>query len=178
MCHGRARRLPTAGLIHVVSTAFAGGGWDLNWKTPHLHTSTPAPHGAYDEPVMTVGTAMDKSDQILAAIEQLAARMATKDDVARLEGDIASIRSDMAIMQVDVATLKTELGAVKTDIATVKTEMSGMRGDMAIMRGDIDQTRREVSSSHFRVIGRIDQLSDQMTRHLVEWHGAHKPAAE
>lgn len=92
---------------------------------------------------MTAGTAMDKSDQILAAIEQLAARMATKDDVARLEGDIASIRSDMAIM-----------------------------------RGDIDQTRREVSSSHFRVIGRIDQLSDQMSRHLAEWHGAHKPAAE
>lgn len=102
---------------------------------------------------------MDKADQILAAINQLATSMGERMD--RLEAGQTKLEAGQVGLEARQLALETQFGA--------------MRADMAILRGDIEQTRREVSGSYFRIMGRIDQLSDQLRGHLSD-HA--KPAAE
>lgn len=97
---------------------------------------------------------MDKSDKILEAISSLAANLGGRMD--KLEAGQAELKAGQARLEGDV----TELKAGQT-----------------MMRGDIEQTRREVSAAHFRVMGRIDQLSDQLHSHLADPLIDHKRTA-
>lgn len=81
---------------------------------------------------------------------------------------------------VEIKTLLRDIAAVLPTLAT-KDDVARLeeRLDTEIRqtRHDIEQTRHEAASSHFRIIGRIDELRDQMRAHTTDPR-AHKPAAE
>ena len=82
---------------------------------------------------------MDKSDLILAAIEQLYAKVVE--------------------VKADVVELKADVGESKTDIREMNVRMDRMEADQKFMK-------QTIGSNHLQVLGRINQLSDQLVDHI------------
>jgi capsule polysaccharide export protein KpsE/RkpR len=82
---------------------------------------------------------MDKSDLILAAIERLYA--------------------DVVVIKTDVAGLKSDMVEVKTDIGGLKVRMDDLEAGQRAMK-------QVIGGNHLKVMGRIDQLSEQLERHI------------
>jgi hypothetical protein len=88
---------------------------------------------------------MDKSDLILAAIE-------------RLYADVVVIKTDVSELKTDVAGLKSDMVEVKADIGGLKVRMDNLEAGQRAMK-------QVIGGNHLKVMGRIDQLSDQLERH-------------
>jgi len=104
---------------------------------------------------------MDKSDLILAAIEQLGARLTT---------EIAGVneRIDDLSTQVNgrIDGLSAEIAGLKVEQTATRVEMNAMKAEQASMKVEQTRMKQVMSANHLKVMGRIDQLSDQLERHL------------
>jgi predicted nucleic acid-binding Zn-ribbon protein len=89
---------------------------------------------------------MDKSDLILAAIEQLYAK-------------VVEVKADVVELKADVGELKTDMVEVKADIREMNVRMDRMEADQKFMK-------QTIGSNHLQVLGRINQLSDQLVDHI------------
>jgi hypothetical protein len=86
---------------------------------------------------------MEKSDQILAAIEHLArslsgqieaVRADLKADIARLEGDIARLDGDIGLLKIDVAVLRDGQARILDHL------------DIAELKGRVEEQSRTIAS--------------------------------
>ena len=100
---------------------------------------------------------MDDTTEIktlLQGIADLLPTLATKDDIARLEGRVVRLEAGQ----------------------------DELRGDVNDLRRGLEDLRHIVASNHFKVIGRIDQVASMLADHMADPHGPHhpytKPAAE
>jgi capsule polysaccharide export protein KpsE/RkpR len=89
---------------------------------------------------------MDKSDLILAAIE-------------RMYAHIVEIKTDVSVLKTDVSVLKSDMVEVKGDIGRLKARIDDLEVGQRAMR-------QVIGGNHLKVIGRIDQLSDRLERHV------------
>lgn len=96
---------------------------------------------------------MDKNDLILAAIEQLYAK------VVEVKVDVGGLKSDMVEVKADIRELKADMVEVKTDIGGLKVRMDDLEADQRAMK-------QVIGGNHLKVMGRIDQLSEQLERHI------------
>lgn len=125
---------------------------------------------------------------LLKNIADILPTLATKDDVARLEGRQTALEGGQAKLEAGVAKLearqaKLEVGQAKLEAGVAKLDAgyAQLRTDIAVLQSGQDEIRHAVAANHYRTMGRIDQLSDQFRRHLAEPHplmAEHKPAAE
>src|SRR3954453_13898376 len=103
---------------------------------------------------------MDKNDLILAAIEQLYAKVVeVKVDVGGLKTEIDGLKSDMVEVKADIRELKADMVEVKTDIGGLKVRMDDLEAGQRAMK-------QVIGGNHLKVMGRIDQLSEQLERHI------------
>jgi hypothetical protein len=56
---------------------------------------------------------------------------------------------------------------LRADVAELRTDVDKLRTDVAVLQSGQEELRRVTSSNHFRVMGRIEQLSDQIIRHVA-----------
>jgi SMC interacting uncharacterized protein involved in chromosome segregation len=96
---------------------------------------------------------VDKSDLILSAIE-------------RMYADIVEIKSDVSVLKSDVSVLKSDIGELKGDVAGIKGDIAGLKGRMDDLEVGQRTMRQVIGGNHLKVMGRIDQLSDQLERHI------------
>ena len=96
---------------------------------------------------------MDKSDLILAAIE-------------RMYADVVVIKTDVAVLKADVGELKADMVEVKADIGGLKADFAAMNVRMDRMEADQKFMKQTIGSNHLQVLGRINQLSDQLVDHI------------
>ena len=82
---------------------------------------------------------MDKSDLILAAIERMYAH---------------------------IVEIKTDVSVLKSDMVEVKGDIGGLKARMDDLEVGKRAMRQVIGGNHLKVIGRIDQLSDQLERHI------------
>jgi capsule polysaccharide export protein KpsE/RkpR len=82
---------------------------------------------------------MDKSDLILAAIE-------------RMYAHIVEIKTDVSVLKSDMVEVKGDIGRLKARIDDLEVGQRAMR--------------QVIGGNHLKVIGRIDQLSDRLERHV------------
>ena len=82
---------------------------------------------------------MDKSDLILAAIERMYAH---------------------------IVEIKTDVSVLKSDMVEVKGDIGGLKARMDDLEVGQRAMRQVIGGNHLKVIGRIDQLSDQLERHI------------
>jgi len=92
------------------------------------------------------------------------------DIVTSTRTDVVGLKSDMAELKSDVAGLKTDVAGLKTDVAELKAGQEELRTDIAVLQSSHEELRRVTSSNHFRLMGRIELLSDQFTKHLLDHH--------
>lgn len=52
------------------------------------------------------------------------------------------------------------------DIVEIKTDVAGLKGRMDDLEAGQRTMRQVIGGNHLKVIGRIDQLSDQLGRHI------------
>lgn len=52
------------------------------------------------------------------------------------------------------------------DIVEIKTDVAGLKGRMDDLEAGQRTMRQVIGGNHLKVIGRIDQLSDQLERHI------------
>ncbi|GEO40490.1 hypothetical protein SAE02_46380 [Skermanella aerolata] len=52
------------------------------------------------------------------------------------------------------------------DIVEIKTDVAGLKGRMDDLEAGQRTMRQVIDGNHLKVIGRIDQLSDQLERHI------------
>ncbi len=59
------------------------------------------------------------------------------------------------------------------DIVEIKTDVSVLKSDIGVLKGRMDDLevgqrtmRQVIGGNHLKVMGRIDQLSDQLERHI------------
>ena len=52
------------------------------------------------------------------------------------------------------------------DIVEIKTDVAGLKGRMDDLEVGQRTMRQVIGGNHLKVIGRIDQLSDQLERHI------------
>ena len=82
---------------------------------------------------------MDKSDLILAAIERTYAH---------------------------IVEIKTDVSVLKSDMVEVTSDIGGLKARMDDLEVGQRAMRQVIGGNHLKVIGRIDQLSDQLERHI------------
>ena len=82
---------------------------------------------------------MDKSDLILAAIERMYAH---------------------------IVEIKTDVSVLKSDMVEVKSDIGGLKARMDDLEVGQRAMRQVIGGNHLKVIGRIDQLPDQLERHI------------
>jgi capsule polysaccharide export protein KpsE/RkpR len=82
---------------------------------------------------------VDKSDLILAAIERMYAH---------------------------IVEIKTDVFVLKSDMVEVKGDIGGLKARMDDLEVGQRAMRQVIGGNHLKVIGRIDQLSDQLERHI------------
>ncbi|MGC9171217.1 MAG: DUF3782 domain-containing protein, partial [Thermoproteus sp.] len=71
-------------------------------------------------------------------------KLATKEDVARLEGEIAALRGDVAALRGGVEVLKGDVATLKDDVATLKGDVATLKGDVARLEKRIDEVERRL----------------------------------
>lgn len=98
---------------------------------------------------------MDKADTILAALEKLAATVATKTDVARLEARIGHLEADVSGLKTDVSGLKAGQARLEADVSLLKTDVSVLKVgqarilehlDVAELKGRVEEQSRAIAS--------------------------------
>ena len=52
------------------------------------------------------------------------------------------------------------------DIVEIKTDVAGLKGRMDDLEAGQRTMRQVIGGNHLKVMGRIDQLSDQLGRHI------------
>jgi chromosome segregation ATPase len=93
---------------------------------------------------------MDKGDQILQAIEQWG---------NRISGEITEMKED-------IGTLKSDVGTLKADVAVLKSDVAELNHRMAKVETEQVKIKQVIGANHLKVMGRIDQLSDQLQSHI------------
>ena len=89
---------------------------------------------------------MDKSDKILAAIEQLAisltgqiravdAKLSGQIDAVR--GDVAVLQTDMTSLQADVRVLQTDMTSLQADVRVLQTDVTSLQADVRVLQTDV-----------------------------------------
>jgi len=97
---------------------------------------------------------MDKSDLILAAIEQLGTRLTT--EIAGVNGRI----DDLSVQ------VNGRIDRLADEVAGLKAEQAGMKAEQTSMKVEQAKMKQVMGANHLKVMVRIDQLSDQLERHL------------
>jgi hypothetical protein len=80
-------------------------------------------------------------------------RLATKEDVARLEGEVAALRGDVAALRGGVEVLKGDVATLKDDVAVLKSDMVGLKSDVATLKGDVATLKGDVARLESDVAG-------------------------
>ena len=91
------------------------------------------------------------------------------DAIAELKADVSELKADVSELKSDVSELKSDVSELKAGQAKLDAKVEAVEEHL---HNDIQVTRREMASGHLRVMGRIDQLSDQLSHHLSEPHDA------
>ena len=60
--------------------------------------------------------------------------VATKADIARLEGDIAAVKSDIARVEGNVVKLEGDIADVKSDVATTNSRLDVMKAEISSIK--------------------------------------------
>ena len=88
---------------------------------------------------------MDKSDKILAAIEQLA---------RNLTGQIQAVADDVAVLKTGVARVDAKIDAVAADVAILQTDVAVLKAgqaqildhlDVAELKGRVEEQSRTIA---------------------------------
>ena len=87
-----------------------------------------------------------------------------------LRQDVAELRQDVTVLQKTVATMQGDITTMRGDITSLQKGQDSLRADVAVLQSGQEELRRVTSANHFRVMGRIDQLSLQLDRHLSTPH--------
>ena len=71
-------------------------------------------------------------------------KLATKEDVARLEGEIAALRGDVAALKNDVTVLKSDVATLKGDVVTLKGDVARLESDVAVLKSDVAAVKSDM----------------------------------
>jgi len=93
-----------------------------------------------------------------------------KTDVAELKTDVAELKTDVAELKVGQAELKADVAELKTDVAELKTDVAELKVGQAELKADMERLRQVTSNNHLTLKGRVEQLGDMFTHHLVDDH--------
>ena len=85
---------------------------------------------------------------IAATVEDMRDKMATKSDIARLEGDIARLETQMA---------------TKDDLKLLATK-DELKAGITAVRGDIEQVHLRLDSIEKTLTGRLAQIESEVSR--------------
>jgi predicted nucleic acid-binding Zn-ribbon protein len=103
---------------------------------------------------------VDKSDLILSAIERMYA------DIVEIKADVSVLKADVSVLKSDMVEVKSDIGGLKGDVAGIKGDIAGLKGRMDDLEAGQRTMRQVIGGNHLKVMGRIDQLSDQLGRHI------------
>ena len=91
------------------------------------------------------------------------------------------IRADVAVLQAGQESLRAGQDSLRADVTALQVGQESLRAGQESLRADVaalqsgqDDIRRVTSTNHFRLMGRIEQLSDQIIMHIAE--PGHGPA--
>ena len=100
---------------------------------------------------------MEKSDKILAAIEQLARTLTGQINAVRadLTGQIEAVRADVAVLQTDVAELKAGQAVLRTDVAELKAGQAVLQTDVAELKAGQSAILQHLDVAELK--GRVDE---------------------
>jgi len=85
------------------------------------------------------------------------------------------IRADVTALQIGQESLRAGQDEIRADVAALQIGQESLRAGQESLRADVaalqsgqDDIRRVTSTNHFRLMGRIEQLSDQILKHIAE----------
>ncbi len=85
---------------------------------------------------------------------------------------LGAIQAGQDGMRGDISALQAGQDGMRGDISALQAGQDALREDVSVVQSGLEELRRVTSVNHFRVMGRIEQLSVQLDRHLASPHGA------
>ena len=83
---------------------------------------------------------------LLDKVERIDAKMATKDDIARLDDELHQIKGELGLVKGELGLVKGELGLVKDEQRQMKEMLGTVRlKEVARLDGRIDQLAQDVA---------------------------------
>ena len=92
-----------------------------------------------------------------------------------IQTDVSELRVGQRILQTGQDALQAGQDEIRADVAALQIGQESLRAGQESLRADVaalqsgqDDIRRVTSTNHFRLMGRIEQLSDQILKHIAE----------
>jgi len=91
-----------------------------------------------------------------------------------LKGLLGKLVDKVDSLNDKVGALQAGQEALRADVTELRAGQDSLWADVAVLQSGQEELRRVTSSNHFRVMGKIELLSDLLTKHIGD-HG-HDPA--
>jgi outer membrane murein-binding lipoprotein Lpp len=99
--------------------------------------------GGADRDVSALAAKVDANTRLLEALRET--QVEDHAAIVDLKGDVASLKGDVGGLKGDVGGLKGDVGGLKSDVGGLKSDVGGLKGDVGGLKGDVADVRRDVA---------------------------------